>query len=355
MAAVDQLSRHTLPAHLLAHADRYEFVQLVRLLERAQPDKAPVGAGSDPAREAISFRSKVGFEFSTSDVLGASLPAYTDRARVDVAFMGLAGNEGPLPAPYAEMVLQRSRPAAGHHVAAPGQPDDDARDFLDIFNHRLLSYFYRGRKKHNLALGAEAADEAPLFERMLFQLIGFNEGVPHAQARALLRYAGILAHRQRSMAGLEAMLSDAFGATVRGRQQQGRWLPIDARFQTIIGSGGKNRALGRQTVLGRRAWDARGRISLTIGPLPLAAYEDLLPGGAGNARLAFMVRFYLREDFDVEVTLTLAEPKDEADPSARLPELRRGRLARTAWLGRPAPHRVRSARFELGRWEGVPA
>jgi len=352
MAAVDQLNGHALPAGLFEQADRYDFVQLVRLLDRHAPGKVALGTGSDPAREALSFRAKVGFEFSTSDVLGATPQAYADRARVEVAFMGLAGNEGPLPAPYAELVLQRSRPSAARyrHNTGRSQPDDDARDFLDIFNHRLLSYFYRGRKKHSIAVGADAGARVPLIERMLFQLIGFPEGAHDAGARALLRYAGILAHRHRSLGGLETILSDTFGTSVRGTQHQGRWLAIAERFQTTIGPGGSNRALGRNTVLGRRAWDARGKLTLAIGPLPLRRYEDLLPGGALHRQLVFMVRFYLREDFDVDVALSLAPPEQNERAVADLPKLGHGRLARTAWLGQPAPHEVRGTCFALGAW-----
>ncbi|MES2317738.1 MAG: type VI secretion system baseplate subunit TssG [Pseudomonadota bacterium] len=352
MAAVDRLNGHALPAILFEQADCYDFVQLVRLLDRHAPGRVALGAGSDPAREGLSFRAKVGFGFSTSDVLGAVPQAYADRARVDVAFMGLAGNEGPLPTPYAELVLQRSRPTAAQHRhgTARGQPDDDARDFLDIFNHRLLSYFYRGRKKHSIAVGADAGAAVPLFERMLFQLIGFPEGVHDAGARVLLRYAGILAHRHRALGGLETMLADAFGTVVRGTQHQGRWLEIAERFQSTIGPDGRNRALGRTTVLGRRAWDARGKITLAIGPLPLRRYEALLPGGSLHSQLVFMVRFYLREDVDVDVALTLAAPEEDDSAAAELPKLGHGRLARTAWLGPPAPRQVRGSHFALGRW-----
>lgn len=358
MAAVDQLSPRGLPAGLPEQAASFEFVQLVRLLERAAADKAALGSAADPAREAVSLRAKVGFEFSTSDVLGASDTACPGKVRVDVAFMGLAGNEGPLPQPYAELVLQRSRRAGAPQAyrPPPGQPDDDARDFLDIFNHRLLSYFYVGRKKHSIALEAERTDRAPLLERILFQLIGYDEGVaapgaPRAAAtvdpRCLLPYAGILAGRQRSMAGLETILADAFGTCVRGTQQQGCWLPIDPDFRSVIGPRGKNRALGLQTVLGRRALDARGKIGLAIGPLPLADYEALLPGGAGHARLVFLVRFYLREDVDVEVALALAVP--QAGAAAAPARLGLGRLGRSAWLGQGGARPGRGARFLLER------
>ncbi|SHH10079.1 type VI secretion system baseplate subunit TssG [Massilia sp. CF038] len=353
MGAFDQLNTHTLPSHLREQADRYEFVQLVRLLERAVPGATEIGGGAEPAHEAVRFRAKVGFAFSTSDVLGAARLSALGGTQVEVAFMGLAGNEGPLPQPYSEMVLQRARPAGAHqlHRPAPGQADDDARDFLDIFNHRLLSYFYRGRRKHSIALGAESRHRTALLERILFQLIGYNEGVrqqggslpqPQVDPRCLLRYAGILARRNRAMAGLETMLSDAFGTGVRGSQHHGCWMPVDAAFQSVLGARGRNCVLGQQTMLGRRAWDARGKIVLTFGPLSMAAYQALMPGGADAPRLTFMTRFYLRDDVDVDIVLTLA-------PDA-VREEALGVLSRTAWLGQHSGS-ARTTRFALGRWE----
>lgn len=342
MAAADLKLRHPLAESLLAHAERFDFFQAVRLLELARPDAAPVGSGSDPTREAVRFRARVGLEFAVNDIVrGGSIDQYR-RGVLEVAFMSLTGSEGVLPEPYCELVLERSR-ADGMPGTLFG-PDDDARDFLDIFNHRLISLFYRGRKKHRLALGA-SGEQAALLERLLFQLIGFNEGVAvrdlyredsrvPVQPRVLLRYAGMLAGGQRSMAGLQTMLSDALGAPVHGAQGPGRWLPLEERFQTALGGRlGRNHALGMDTVLGGRAWDASGAIVLQIGPLDMLQFRALQPGGAKYELLAFMTRFYLREDLDVEVTLTLYAADKEVREVARLGGDGSGaRLARTAWL-----------------------
>jgi type VI secretion system protein ImpH len=341
------MPRHPLAESLLARAERFDFFQAVRLLELARPDAAPVGSGSDPTREAVRFRARVGLEFAVNDIVRGGSNDRHRRGVLEVAFMSLTGSEGTLPAPYCELVLERSR--AEGMPGAPSGPDDDARDFLDIFNHRLISLFYRGRKKHRVALGA-GGEQVALLERLLFQLIGFNEGVAvrdlyredsrvPVQPRVLLRYAGMLAGGQRSMAGLQAMLTDALGAPVRGAPAPGRWLPLEERFQTALGGRlGRNHALGVDTVLGGRAWDASGAIALEIGPLDVAQFRALQPGGSRYELLVFMTRFYLREDLDVEVKLTLCAAEVEVREVARLGvdgsgPLRPGaRLSRTAWL-----------------------
>jgi type VI secretion system protein ImpH len=351
-----------LAAQVLRQPAAFDFFQAVRLLEEARPAAVAVGTGSDPAYEALAFRSKIGFEFPVADLVAAF--EGERRTVLEVAFMGLAGSDGPLPAPYTEMVQDCARTdggVAGIDPQPPHGPDDDARDFLDIFNHRLLSFFYRSRKKHRVALGA--CGEAPL-ERMLFQLIGFAGGLVHpwlrrkdsapgtaaVPSRALLRYAGLLAGQTRSMAGLAAMLADALGVPVSGTEHLGRWLPIAPRFQSALGPRlGKNRALGVDTVLGKRAWEVDGAIGLALGPMPLARYRELLPGGSEHEALIFLTRFYLRQDLDVQVTLLLAASEAELE---RLACLSFGELNRTAWIGPGRTGETHSASFPLPRWDG---
>jgi type VI secretion system protein ImpH len=351
-----------LAAQVLRQPAAFDFFQAVRLLEEAHPSTVAVGTGSDPAYEALAFRSKIGFEFPVADLVAAF--EGNRRLVLEVAFMGLAGSDGPLPVAYTEMVQDCARSdggVAGIDPQPPHGPDDDARDFLDIFNHRLLSFFYRARKKHRVALGASG--DAP-FERMLFQLIGFNDGLIHAwlrrkgsspglpavPSRSLLRYAGLLAGKTRSMAGLTTMLADAFGVPVTGTEHLGRWLPIAPRFQSALGPRlGKNRALGVDTVLGKRAWEVDGAAALALGPMPLDRFRALLPGGPEHEALVFLTRFYLRQDLDVQVTLLLAASEAELGELACLPF---GELNRTAWIGPGRPEQPHSASFALPRWDG---
>jgi hypothetical protein len=57
--------------------------------------------------------------------------------------MGIAGIQGPLPFPYTEMLIQRER-----------NGDASLKDFLDVFNHRLISILHRIRKQYLISLNA---------------------------------------------------------------------------------------------------------------------------------------------------------------------------------------------------------
>jgi type VI secretion system protein ImpH len=302
---------------------RFDFYQAVRLLERMAAEAVPVGEGTEPEREAVRFSSRVSFEFPASEVHDVALPAAPgEPARMTVNVLGLAGALGPLPAPFSEQLLER--------VWAK---DPAFRDFLDIFNHRLISMLHRARKRVRAGLSWERPDGGG-FARAAFALMGLGtegtRGRMEVGDRALLQYTGLLARRGRSAVGLEVMLADYFGVGVRCAQFVGRWLTLDADQQTAIGRTGRNQqlsALSSGAVLGGRVWDQAAGFELTVGPLDLGQFLDFLPPGRGFRALVQLVRFTAGEDLEFGVRLTLA--------AGEIPPCRLGcgpRLGWSAWL-----------------------
>ena len=323
-------------------AYRFDFYQAVRLVELLRPGRTPVGHGGNNV-EPLAFQSKVGLDFPASDIVSAEFPAdEAEPVRMTVAFMGLAGASGPLPTPFTELVIQRNADRSKDHFAT--------RDFLDIFNHRLISFLYRARKKHRIALNNRPPERTE-WAGWLFDLAGLKFAVDERDsrrfatdnrasrqwARTLLRYSGILSNQVRSMAGLEAMLSDHFGIPVYGEQLLGRWLEIDARDRTRIGARrGANQRLGIDSVLGVRAWDQMGRMRLHLKAMKLAQLREFLPNGAAFTALARMARVHLQQDIDIDLRLAL-EPNQPS--GMRLSRSGDIRLGWTSWLntGRSRP------------------
>ncbi|KAB8044662.1 type VI secretion system baseplate subunit TssG [Janthinobacterium aquaticum] len=282
----------------------FNLFQALSIIERSAPQCAPLGTsvGRD---EAVRLVAQVELAFAGSDIA-----AVQDSTRpgppltLTSSVLSLAGANGPLPMPYTEMLLERRR-----------LRDPAALEFLDIFNQRLLSFLYRSRRKHHLALSAGALDQAPLI-RCLDALasLGRDEGVrgPHGE-QVWLRHAAVQGAAPRSMASLLAVVRDRLGIRFTGKQFVGGWhvlaLSDRARLHGRSPSGGLRRmaGLGMGASLGARAWDQGAGMALDAPPLAPGQFAALLKGGKDHALLCWLVARHLQSDIAVQLKLQLAQ------------------------------------------------
>jgi type VI secretion system protein ImpH len=242
-----------------------------------------------------------------------------------VAFMGLTGLMGVLPRHYTELLFERVR-----------QKDFSLRDFLDMFNHRMLSLFYRAWEKYRFPIGYERArsqsDYDP-FSGGVFHLIGMGTNGLRGRLRTgdevLLHYAGLLAQQPRSSTTLAALLADYFNAPVSVQQFLGGWLRLDKHSITRLGRSDGNR-LGN-AILGSRFWDQQSGFRIQMGPLSFAQFRQLLPSGTAFKPLVDLARFFvgLALNFDIQLILKAGEV-----PSCALgkPSAEALRLGWSSWL-----------------------
>ncbi|HVF99751.1 MAG TPA: type VI secretion system baseplate subunit TssG [Chloroflexia bacterium] len=306
---------------LYSEGRSFDFYQAVKLLELLDPGASPVGEGTLPNREAVRFQSTAGYAVAGSDIAGVKGAEESGPATMWVNFMGLAGPQGPLPVPFTRMLLDRLQ-----------EGDTSMRDFLDIFNHRLVSLMYRVRKAHRIGF-APGAPSQDRFAAYMYALIGLGtEGLRDRLAvpdAVLLRYTGLLVQHPRSAAGLERVLADYFQVETRVRQFRGEWVRLEPDQWTAIGATGRNQALGRGFLLGRSIYDVQGKLEVCLGPLDLRPFLDLLPVGQAFRALRALAGFYLQDalHFDLRLRLKAAQV-----PAFRLGGNRGSRLGWTTWL-----------------------
>lgn len=307
-------------ADLFGAAQGFDFYQATALLHRMQPGAVPVGFGSDPSREPVRFTSSISLKFPASDIehLGPGKPP-----QMRVAMMGLAGAQGPLPRAVTEVVLARVQ-----------RKDTAFRAFLDVFNHRLVSLHYRVRGENRIGLSPVQPHRSRA-AKYLYALAGL--GTPHTQGRAglpdrsLLGHIALIAGTQRSQTGLERILSTHFSVKAEVKPFRGRWLVIAGEDRTAIGRGGRNRGLGRETVLGGRVWDVQSCFTIALGPLGYEDFNAFLPIADRFRPLVAIARFYFGEEYDFDIELRL---KPEAVTQAKLGARDGARLGWNAWIGR---------------------
>lgn len=326
MAGYGWGSGHPVKGWLFDEGHRFGFFQAVRLLEMLEPECVPLGEGTNVAKEAVRFRSSPSLGFPASEVHEVQNP---DAPRMTVNFLGLTGAHGPMPMPYTERVLRRLQ--AG---------DPTMRDFLDIFNHRMVSMVYRIRRKHRVGLETSPPDKQG-FAWYLFALMGLgNEGLRgrlKIPDRALLRYTGLLCRYPRSTSVLCVILKDFFAVPVRDHQHRGAFRTLDEDQWTAIGETGRNQGLGLGAVLGTSLWDQHAGVELELGPMGWERYCDFLPDNPGFVALCQFVRFYLGPLFDFSLRLRLQANEVIA---TRLSSDGDARLGWTSWLGLPPPGTV---------------
>ncbi len=286
---------------------RFSFFEAVRVLERLFPERQPVGRDARPSQEVVRFRSRLSLAFPASEIHEiARLEDESRPAEMTVAFMGLTGPSGVLPRHYTEMLLERAR-----------HKDLALRDFLDLFNHRLISLFYRAWEKYRFPIGYERAvskgDGYDPFSLYLFDLIGMGtkglRGRLEVDEEALLFYAGLLAQQPRSASALENTFKDYLGVPVSVTQFTGEWLRLSEENLSRLGSAGANNLLGQGAVAGSRVWDQQARFQLQMGPLAFEQFCQFLPSGSVFQSVVQLTRFFvgLELDFDIRLVLKAAE------------------------------------------------
>ncbi len=277
----------------------FDFFQAVRLLERLRPDKKPVGLFAQPQTEVARFAAHPSLAFPASQIQEAEWPE-GDPVRMLVNFMGLTGPEGVLPNPYTSLIIERQR-----------DDDHSLRDFLDIFNHRMISLFYRAWRKYRFDVTCERG-ERELFSRHLLSLLGLGtDGMRDRQIisdDSLIYYAGLLSQRPRSAQALQQILADYFDVPVTIEQFSGGWYRLDPETQCHLSdSGSDSDELGFGAVVGDEMWNQQSRVCVVLGPLSLERYADFLPNGESYEPLRAWVRFFSNDEWDFEVKLILEQ------------------------------------------------
>lgn len=284
---------------------RFGFFQAVRLLIKTEKERRPVGRNHAPSSEIVRFRTRASLDFPPSQIYDLRRGVNNDAENPDelppapqmtVAFMGLTGPLGVLPLHYTELIMERAR-----------YKDTAMWEFFDLFNHRLLSFFYRAWEKHHVTVGFEN-NETESFTDYLYGLIGV--GTRGLRGRAglpdtgLLYYSGLIAQKPHSASAIAAIIGDYFELTARVQQFSGQWFVLEEENLSRLGR--TNVELGVNTVIGERVWDDQSKFRLVLGPLTFARFTALLPSGSGHQPLTALARYLAGAEFDFDLQLTLA-------------------------------------------------
>ncbi|MED5523419.1 MAG: type VI secretion system baseplate subunit TssG [Pseudomonadota bacterium] len=273
-----------------------------------------VGEDGWPEKELVKFRARQHQGFAGQDVVRARHDRTSDgktRAVLDVDFMSLTGARGVLPGHYSELVLQQLK---GKSPAL--------QDFLDLFNHRLLSLFYRSWARTQPAVEQERHGQDP-FSAIMQALTGVSD-------QSQLYYGAAMMRGPKSGSVLCQVLSDLTGSTVSHQPLQGGWEAIAPDEQSAMPS--KAQPQGRfarlgEAVLGSKTWVADRGMVLAFAPSTKEQALNLLPDGRYSATITRLSQSFAGSRVKVQYQMTT---KAGYLPGARLGS--QGRLGADSFL-----------------------
>ncbi len=287
MASSRRQAEDNVKNRLLNEGCKFDFFQAVTLLEAF----AQTGESGSLMEEQIRFLPDTSLTRPTSDVKKIDV-SDKEVYQMTVTFMGLYGISAPIPVYFTELIT--SSEADGKIL----------QDFLDIFNHRFISFFYQAWKKYRYYLTFQS-DGSDSISSHLKALFGMDSDEAALAAKLpitrLLRYAGILSMKAKTTAGLQTLVSDFFGGIrVSIKEFVPQWVNISEEYQNRLGE--KNSLLGHDLSIGNQVLDRSGRFRVIIGQVSLSQYESFLPGTEQFETLKQLVNVYVsyQLQFDVE-------------------------------------------------------
>lgn len=342
MASTGRGAKDSVSKLLYSEPYRFSFVQAIRLLQQSAADQttnnAHIGGDALPTQECVQVGGVSARSFAASEVVSLSEAVSRNNDLtapvLSVAFMGLYGQSGVLPYHDTQRIIDS------------GIKDNVERDFLDVFNHRMLSLFYRASVKYRIpvayesgyaATGEDSKSEGKgaAITRALFSLVGLGtDGLLDRlefKDELAIEFSGAFSQQPKNAVSLEKMLRCVFQLQIELQQFVGQWLSLSQENQSEMPCPskplGQHCQLGSSFILGERVWDIAGKFRLRLGPLDRAQFTSFLPGSKNLVRLAQIVRLYAGIQLDFDIQLELAA---EEVPQVQLGE--NSRLGLETWL-----------------------
>jgi type VI secretion system protein ImpH len=295
---------------LYQRPSRFQFFQAVRLLGKVNSDRAGVGRDNDPNSEFVRFRSDISYAFPTGDVRSIERfdpdedqdpdrflrPAERPDDMV-VNFLGIAtpASFGSLPTPFVEEIRYQER-----------NKNFAMREFLDLFNHRLVSLFYRAWERTRAEVLYDLDERSP-FESALRAIIGLEGDVQTRRlpfdSRDILSRAGLISMRPASETAIKGLVSSLFDIPATVEQFLPCWYEMDDADRTQLGH--RNSKLGDDMSLGSEVCLSQWRFRVRLGPMNFDMYQALLPEGKAFHLLSSVIRLATGPECDTEYTLVL--------------------------------------------------
>ncbi len=316
---------------LRARPYEFDFYFALRVLEnelwesKDEWKKMPrIGTSEHAAQDPVRFGQTASLRFAPTTITHFGLTKDASKPKLDVAFLGLFGPNGPLPLHLTQHAFYEAK-----------NKNPVFARFADMFHHRMISLFYRAWAVAQPTVQFDRPDK-DRFGGFVGSLFGM--GTPLSRNRdsvpdqAKFYFAGLFASQARNAEGLTTIIANFFGVPVLVKEFQKQTLRIPPHTYFRLGISGSHNSLGVNTIAGKTVTDCESTICIQVGPLKREAFDAFLPGSPGLVQLADLVRTYTNDQWTWQLQLSLNR---EDASGMRLGQS--GQLGWTSWLGQSHP------------------
>ncbi len=301
----------------------FSFFQLNDMLQRLSQQRQQKGSGeAEQLPLAIRYRALASLGFPASDVASCRITKTVDKEFLDlhVSFLGLYGPASPLPVYYTERVIQNS------------EADHPSRDFMDVFNHRMISLLQRCWDKYRYY--CQYRDKGKdRYSRWFLSIAGIDvervSQLSELRWHRLMPMVGILSNNVGSADLLARLIKYYFRLyRVEIKPWVARTVRIPADQCNSMGLA--HCQMGSSLVLGEDIQDCSGKFELHLYGLSHRQYRRFLPGNPHYREVLGLVQ--LTQKVPLEFDLHL-HPQQEATDLFLTAAIEQQQLGWSAVLG----------------------
>jgi len=296
MAGESQPPHSRLSERLERDIHHINFYRFCQLLEKSRPDAPPLGTTLTPVDDPVRFRPHPGMGFPVSELKAVEYDEDNPDAPpvVRTTFNGLYGVDSPLPTVWLDDIAQQRE---GHEAQMA---------FLDIFNHRIMTQFYRIWRKYSYPATFEPGGTDSISQSLL-GLIGL--GIPGtdkhiaAPVSRFLALPGIMRLPARTEEGIQALvrlLAPHTRATVTPHDPRTVYIDRPLGFY-----GEDDFLLDGYTVLGDETTEVSSQLLIALWTTDETEAPDWLPGGQRYDDFLVLLRVYLGWRYKARIELTV--------------------------------------------------
>lgn len=265
----------------VAEANLYRFCQM---LEHVLAGHPALGSTAHPADDPVRFRPDPGMGFPAGELKAIETDEHhPDRpATVRTRLLGLYGVDSPMPTGFVDDIAQRRE---GHEALEA---------FLDIFNHRIFTQFYRIWRKYSYPASFEAGGRDAT-SQCLLGLIGLGiPGTAQQVATPISRFLALLSVMRLPTRNAEGILAlvNLLAPNTRAHVTA-HWPHRLVLTQPASLCATQPVNLSQGTPLGNVAFDANSQLRLALYTQDPDEARGWLPGNTLHGDLLVLLRVYL--------------------------------------------------------------